>query len=76
MLAAGNQLLWYQYEVSSVSPIYTGKELHFLAFDQLSNRVYASAEQMVMVFDIPSGQLISSFDLGEEILNIHLIYNK
>ena len=76
LLSAGNQLLWYQYAISSVSPILTGKELDFIQYDPLSKRVYACEGQTIIVFSVPSGQLISSQIISEEVLNIHLIYNK
>ncbi len=76
LLSAGNQLLWYQYAISSISPIISGKALDHLRYESLSGRVYAAENQSVEMISVPSGQMINSVQISEEILNIHLIYNK
>jgi hypothetical protein len=75
-LSTDNQLLWYRYSVSSVSPIVDNVRLEFLCYDPVGARLFAVNNQQVEVYSVPQGQLLFSTAVSEDIIGMHLIYNK
>ncbi len=76
LISTSTDLLWYQYQISSLTSIVSSVALRNLKYDAVTSLLYATEGQNVVVYSIPDGTLIRSINMGEEILNLHLIYNK
>jgi len=75
LIATVNDLLWYQYQKSSIAPILSNRAFMNLKYDELSNSIFVNENMTIRRIAIPNGQIISSKSIGEEVLDIHLIYN-
>ncbi len=75
-LSTATDLLWYQYSISSITSIYSGANLSCLKYDKVSGMLYAVEGKKVVAFSVPQGVKLAEVSVGEEILNLHLIYNK
>ena len=75
IIATENNLLWYQYQRSSITHILSNRSFANLKYDELSNSVFVNENMTIRQIAIPNGQIIGSQSIGEEILDIHLIYN-
>lgn len=76
LLSTSTDLFWYQYQTSSLTSIVNNVALQNLCYDNISGLLYATEGQNIVVYSIPGGNLLNSLNIGKEILNLHLIYNK
>ena len=76
IFSTANEVFWYQYSLSSISSIVNGKSIKFVKYDPINNMIYMADDQNVLAYTYPNGQLLYSYNIGEEILDIHLIYNR
>jgi hypothetical protein len=76
LISTSSNLLWYQYQTSSITSIVDNVALDKLVYDTVSGRLYAVEGQNIVVYSIPDGALLNSFNIGKDILAIHLIYNR
>jgi hypothetical protein len=75
LIASEDELLWYQYHISSVTPILSNRHFDNLNYEELSKTVILNENMAVKRISIPDGQIVGNVQMGEEILDIHLIYN-
>lgn len=76
LLSTSTDLLWYQYQSSSITSIVNNVALKNLIYDKVTGRLYATEGQNIVVYSVPDGTLLNSINIGKEILALHLIYNK
>ncbi len=76
LISTATNLLWYQYQISSLTSIINNVSLENLHYDNVTGRLYATHGKTIDVYSIPNGNLLNSITLSEEIAALHLIYNK
>lgn len=76
LLSTQTDLLWYQYQTSSITSLVNNVSLKNLCYDNVSNLLYATEGQNIVVYSVPDGTLLNTINIGKEILALHLIYNK
>jgi len=75
ILSTQNHLLYYDYSVSSVSSITMNYNFSKIKYDEISKAVFACENNKVMMLTVPSVTITGNSFVGEEILDIQLIYN-
>ena len=78
LLLTEKNVLWYRYSNSSISSIISlnvANPLH-IRYEFLSKTIWIVDKQGFMVYSYPSGSLVSDHRINEEVLNLHLIYNR
>lgn len=75
LFTTDDALLWYQYQISSVTSVISNRSFDHLSYDNISKMIFVSENLSIRRISFPDGQYFGSVSLGEEIVDIHLIYN-
>ena len=78
LLLTANNVLWYQYEKSSITSMINISNLDVIKvlYESVSQTIWIVDKQGFSIYSYPSGNLISDHRVNEEVLNLHLIYNR
>jgi len=66
----------YQYQISSVTPYLTGYFAKQLKYDEFANKLYVVESNKITSLDYPTAGYLNSVNLGENVLDVHLLYNR
>lgn len=66
----------YEYSVGSVTTYLTGYAAVKLKYDDLNNKLYVVEANRVSAFDFTTLSLVNSVNSTENILDVHLLYNR
>ena len=66
----------YQYSIGSVTTFMTGYTAVKLKYDDVNNRLYVVEANKVSVFNMATLGLVNSVNSAENILDVHLVYNR
>ncbi len=75
IFATDNDLMWYQYNISSITNLVDNTVVTSLEYDPVSNIIYLVSGNAIKRYTFPGGQLIDSYVFAETIIDFHLIYN-
>lgn len=75
-LAMEDGVYWYRPQIASIVKVLPTEGISDLIFDDISGKLFIATSKQVEVFDFPSFQLIHTYSFADEIVNIHLRYNK
>jgi len=78
VLLTSNQVLWYRYDNSSITPMInlTVNNPIKIRYEFISKTLWVIDKQGFSIYSYPSGNLLSDHRVSEEVLNLHLIYNR
>ena len=78
LILTKNEVLWYRYASSSITSLLSLSVNNpiKIRFDKISNTIYIIDNQGFSLYSYPSGNLLSDHRVSEEVLNLHLIYNR
>ncbi len=69
-------LWWYRYNLSSVTNVMDERKFKILHYESVGGTIYAVENQTIRIISFPSFQMLYSLPMAEEIVDIHLIYNR
>lgn len=67
---------WYRPNIASIVNVLPGNNISDLIYDDITGKLFIASEKKVEVYDFPSLQLTYTYNFTDEIVNIHLRYNK
>jgi hypothetical protein len=78
VLLTSNQVLWYRYDNSSITPMINLSVNNpiKIRYEFISKTLWVVDKQGFSIYSFPSGNLLSDHRVNEEVLNLHLIYNR
>lgn len=75
-LSAGNELYRYTYLNNSVFPLASGFENGRIACENLKEQLYVASGNKLFLVNAQNGSADTSWQFNDEILDVHLLYNK
>ena len=75
IFATDTDLMWYQYNNSSITSLVGNIAIKNIEYDPVSDIIYLISAHAIQRYTFPGGQLIDSYTIAETIIDFHLIYN-
>jgi len=67
---------WYRPNIASIVNVLPGNNITDLIYDDITGQLFVASAKKVEVYDFPSLQLTDTYNFADEIVNIHLRFNK
>jgi len=67
---------WYRYETNSLIYINESMRADVLEYEDIGNFILIADDKVFGLFTFPEGVPMGDYEMEEEILNVHLLYNK
>jgi len=75
-LAMEDGVYWYRPQIASIVKVLTKEGISDLIYDDISGKLFVATGKQVEVFDFPTMQITDIYNFTDEIVNIHLRFNK
>ncbi len=75
IFATDNSLMWYRYNVSSITILADNISPQKIHYDQVSSTIYLVSDNSIKRYTFPAGLFIDSYVFTETIIDFKLIYN-
>ena len=75
-MATAGSIFWYKPDYGSVVEYIQKQNVVSMAFDNISNQLFAGVNDSIFVYKLPGTTAVESFFAGDKIKDIQLFYNK